>query len=239
MAKFEPPAPPYLGPPAHFSSGNNRPITRIVMHATVSPCVKGGARDIARYFRSQAAGGSAQYVVDPGEVIQACYDSVIAWGAPPNPHSLHIELCDPMTGPGRRWHDNAHQSMLDHAAELTAQLCLAYDVPIHRIDVADLKAGRHGICGHADVSDAWHQSDHWDPGPAFPWPEFMHRVRRAAALLQDAPAAKPTPGEVTRERATPTRVTRARRLLRRALAKRDGIHDKRAIRAALRDLPKR
>jgi len=39
--------------------------------------------------------------------------------------------------------------------------------------VADLKAGRRGVCGHTDVTDAWHQSDHDDPGPWFPWDKFM------------------------------------------------------------------
>ncbi|WP_446924560.1 hypothetical protein, partial [Klebsiella pneumoniae] len=39
--------------------------------------------------------------------------------------------------------------------------------------MADLKAGKRGVCGHVDVTDAWHQSDHDDPGPWFPWDKFM------------------------------------------------------------------
>ena len=39
--------------------------------------------------------------------------------------------------------------------------------------MADLKAGKRGVCGHTDVTDAWHQSDHDDPGPWFPWDRFM------------------------------------------------------------------
>lgn len=236
------PNPPFLGPPAHFSSGSNKPIHRVVIHATVSPCKPGGARDIAAYFRSPSAGGSAHYVVDPGEDVQACYDSAIAWHAPPNNNSLGVELCDPMTGPGARWSDKSHRAMLEIAAKLVAQLCLAYDVPIRRIDVADLKAGRHGICGHADVSDAWHQSDHWDPGDAFPWEQFMALVRRAAREF-DPPTPvprDPNPVDRRKERAKPTRVTKARRLLRRALKGSDPSHVRYdQIRAAIRDLPDR
>lgn len=34
-----------------------------------------------------------------------------------------------------------------------------------------------GICGHDNVSDAFHQSDHDDPGPYFPWNEFIAAVQ--------------------------------------------------------------
>lgn len=178
-----PPSPPYLGPAAHTSSGDNKPIHRIVIHCTVSPCERGGARDIASYFRSPRAGGSAQYVADPGESVQVVKDSVIAWHAPPNPHSIGYELCDPMAGPASRWDDQDHRSMLLIAARDVAQLCLAYGVPVRRLSAADLKAGLEGICGHVDVSQAFRQSTHWDPGPDFPWKRFMRQVEAFAGEM--------------------------------------------------------
>ena len=190
---IKPPAPPYLGPAAHTSRGNNKPIHRVVIHCTVSPCVKGGARSIAAYFRSNNAGGSAHYVVDPYEAVQVVYDGVIAWHAPPNANSLGVELCDPMTGAAKRWGGGNHKLMLDRAAELVAQLCLAYDVPITRLSVDDLKAGRHGICGHVDVSQAFHQSTHYDPGDGFPWDHFMQLVKQHANALHFTPKPAPQP----------------------------------------------
>lgn len=234
------PNPPYLGPAAHDSGAGNMPLTRVVMHCTVSPCRPGGARDIAAYFRSPNSGGSAHYIVDPGDTVQVVYDSRIAWHAPPNSHSIGVELCDPMSGSGARWNDADHQAMLKRAAKLVAQLCLAYDVPIRRLDVADLKAGRKGICGHADVSDAFKQSSHWDPGPAFPWEQFMRYVRREAERFTAQPVPDPTPVDKRKERAKPTRITRARRLLRKALSKTDRTHERYdQIQAAIRELPKR
>ena len=231
------PSPTYLGPPHRDSGAGNKPIRRVVIHCTVSPCEPGGARNIAAYFRSQSAGGSAHYVVDPAEVVQSAYDSVVAWHAPPNSNSLGIELCDPMSGSGRRWKDRRHQDMLHNAAKLAAQLCLHYDVPIRRIDPGDLRNGRHGICGHDDVSDAFKQSSHWDPGPAFPWAQFMTMVRAAAKnLTNEAPTPSPEPNK---ENKTPTLVTRARRMLRSAFKRADGIHRRQRIRAALNRLPDR
>jgi N-acetyl-anhydromuramyl-L-alanine amidase AmpD len=184
-----PPAPPYVGP-AHFMGGTgNKPINRVVVHCTVSPCQPGGARNIAAYFRGTTAGGSAHYVVDPTESVQCVFDSYIAYHAPPNSHSLGVELCDPMTGPDTRWADANHQSMLKRTAVLVAQLCLAYGVPITRLSVSELQAGKRGICGHVDVSQAWKQSTHWDPGPGFPWDQFMTYVRAAAADLQNTTPA--------------------------------------------------
>lgn len=193
------PAPRYVGPAFHTTAGHNKPINRIVLHSTVSPCVPGGAEHIAAYFRSAVSGGSAHYVVDPSEVVQVVFDDEIAWHAPPNQHSLGIEMCDmPATSINRwddpatdmhstrknplRWLEPNHRRMLRRAARLTAELCLAYDVPVRFLSSKDLLAGAHGITTHANVSGAWHESTHWDPGV---WPKrsFMRAVRNQVKTL--------------------------------------------------------
>lgn len=181
-----PPSPPYVGPAAHTSAGDNKPINRIVLHSTVGPCEPGQARHIAGYFRSPGSGGSAHYVVDPKETVQVVYDGVIAWHAPPNQHSIGIEMCDyPSSVTANRWKDANHKAMLDRVAELTARLCLAYGVPIQFLTSADLLAGKRGITTHNNVSQAWHQSTHWDPGM---WPRwrFMRAVRKHARAIKKA-----------------------------------------------------
>ena len=188
------PAPTYLGPAKFHGGSGNKPIDRIVIHCTVSPCVKGGARNIAAYFRDRVTRpSSAHYVVDPGEVVQTVWDSVVAYHAPPNDHSLGVELCDPMTGPGSRWRDDDHEAMLRHAAELVAGLCAAYNVPVRHVTPAQLRAGERGICGHADVRDAWHQTTHYDPGETFPWAHFLKLVREAGKP-EPAPRRAPSRG---------------------------------------------
>lgn len=178
------PSPVYLGPAAHTSAGSNKPIRRVVIHSTVSPCERGGARNIAAYFRGKSAGGSAHYVVDPGEVVQVVYDGVIAWHAPPNQHSLGIELCDyPDATSAARWADPNHQAMFARAARLTAQLCLAYGVRPWFVGRIGLRLGRTGVTTHNEVSQAFGQSSHWDPG-AWPRRKFMRAVRREVKAIK-------------------------------------------------------
>lgn len=193
------PSPKYLGPAAkHGDTDGNKPIGRIVIHSTVSPCEPGGARNIAAYFRSSKAGGSAHYVVDPSEVVQVVYDSTVAFHAPPNTHSLGIEMCDvpgprPDDKPGTarymslkrawRWAKPNQKAMLARTARLTAELCLAYDVPPYFVNAKGLKAGKRGVTTHAQVSAAFHLSTHWDPGW---WPRltFMRMVRAEVAKIK-------------------------------------------------------
>ena len=177
IVSFPAPSPIYLGPAAHDSGPGNKPIHRIVLHSTVSDCEPGGARNIASYFRSENAGGSAHYVVDPGEVVQVVFDDTVAWHAPPNRNSLGVEMCDrPHPDSKARWSDENHRAMLKRTARLVAELCLAYDVPPWFVGEARLRAGARGVTTHATVSKAFGQSTHWDPG-AWPRFRFMRMVR--------------------------------------------------------------
>jgi hypothetical protein len=49
-------------------------------------------------------------------------------------------------------------------------------VPVRFLSAQQLLAGEHGITTHANVTQAFHQSTHWDPGL---WPKraFMRQVR--------------------------------------------------------------
>lgn len=211
-----PPNPPYRGPAAHTSAGANKPLHRIAIHSTVSPCEPGGAEKIAAYFRSPSSGGSAHYVVDPDKVVQVVFDNVVAWHAPgcdwsatshPEPESVHsigIEMCDtpgPVPGdkPGSakwkaakrawRWGNPNQLKMLHRTARLTARLCAAYGIPPQFLTVAELKAGKNGVTTHNNVSTAFHRSTHWDPGF---WPRryFMTLVRARYKRLTGAKGDK-------------------------------------------------
>jgi N-acetyl-anhydromuramyl-L-alanine amidase AmpD len=160
-----------------YHGGHQGAITRIVIHGTVSPCTRGGAAATARYFQSPSTGGSAHYVVDPGEVVRCVPEDVVAYHAPPNTGTIGIELCDPQKGAASRWGDADHVSMLVLAAGLVRDVAERHGVPLTRLTVAQVKAGKRGICGHVDVSKAFGMTDHTDPGSGFPWAAFMALVQ--------------------------------------------------------------
>lgn len=192
MPKYPPPSPPapFGGVPANHSGQDNHPPTRVVIHSAVIPCEPGRARQLCEWNARGATGGSWHYATDPSGAYQASWDRFVCWHAPPNSRSLGIEMADyPGARPtGRtraalhalrkswRWAGKNHRAMLEHTAWLTARLCLAYDLPPVFLSARDLRAGRKGVTTHANVSQAWRQSTHWDPGW---WPRrrFMRRVR--------------------------------------------------------------
>lgn len=185
----------------HDDGPGNLTPTRIVIHATCpnigypKASAAGLARSTANYFTSKAAGGSAHYVVDPDDEQHSVADAHIAWHAPPNPHSIGIEICAeggdyPRSYTRDQWLSPQVWPAVERAAARTAELCDRHGIPKVRLSVADLLAGRHGICGHVDVSNAWHQSAHSDPGPAFPWAEFMDAVTDGAHASSGTPKAR-------------------------------------------------
>ena len=72
------------------------------------------------------------------------------------------------------------------AAGRVRELCERFDLPKQRLTVDELKAGKKGICGHIDVHLAFHQTSHSDPGPNFPWKEFLALVNGDQALAAAA-----------------------------------------------------
>lgn len=172
-------------------------VNRIVIHGTnqggggfpdsSQPDVAGGT---SRYFTDPASGGSAHTVSDSSQLIRCVAENVVAWHAPPNDNSLGNEIASQSWYTRDQWLDARVWAAVDRTAKETAAQCLRWNVPIVKLSSADLLAGKRGICGHVDVTNAWHQSDHTDPGDGFPWPEFIAAVQKYAGQ----PSA-PLPGD--------------------------------------------
>lgn len=150
----------------------------VVIHSTESGRGKGTARAVAGWFAGASAPrASAHYVVGDDEVLQCVLEEDVAWAAPGgNRTGIQIELCGRASQTADEW---LRGPMLGRAAALVAGICRRRGIPIVRLSPADLLAGRRGITGHVDVSRAFRESSHVDPGVNFVWEDFLEMVRRA------------------------------------------------------------
>jgi N-acetyl-anhydromuramyl-L-alanine amidase AmpD len=162
----------------HKTDAVDRAISVVVIHTMEIRERDGAAEACAAWFASPVSDVSAHYCVDADTTIQCVREADIAWHARGgNANSIGIELAGYAGQQARDWNDNYSDAVLERAAALTAEVCARYRIPVRRIRADGLVAGRRGITGHSDVSVAFHKSDHWDPGPAFPWNDFLRRAR--------------------------------------------------------------
>lgn len=169
----------YIGPPAHESGGGNVVPFAQTIHATCpglgypSASRAGRAVETAHYFQNPAAGGSAHVVCDVSASVRCAPDDMVCWHAPPNSRTIGYEICGESTYTRDQWlSPEVWPAVARVAAEVKAD-AIRYGIPIHRCTVDEVRANHGGQRGHVDVSNAFHQSDHTDPGPGFPWDRFM------------------------------------------------------------------
>ena len=162
----------------HQTDAVDRSISVVVIHTMEIRERDGAAEACAAWFASPVSEVSAHYCVDSDTTIQCVREADIAWHARGgNTNSIGIELAGYAGQQASDWSDEYSRAVLERAAELTADVCGRYMIPIRRLRASGLVAGRRGITGHADVSAAFRKSDHWDPGPAFPWDRFLRLAR--------------------------------------------------------------
>lgn len=162
-----------------------RRIDVVVIHTMEIPERDDAAAICARWFARSASQVSAHYCVDAGTTIQCVREQDIAWHARGgNGASIGVELAGSAGQGTLDWEDAYSRAVLARAATLVADVCRRHRLPVRRIGAVELRAGRRGITGHGDVSEAFGKSDHWDPGPGFPWDGFLGQVRLAQRTVK-------------------------------------------------------
>lgn len=157
---------------------------RLVMHTTEGgngfpgSSAAGQAYDTARFFDTTSP-YSAHWTVDLTTVEHVVSEGTVAYHAPPNANSIGIEMCAKAAYTYAQWKSPQVWPMVLRAARLAADVCLRHNIPAVKIGPMQLVAGQSGISGHVDVSNAWHETTHTDPGPNFPWAEFIQAVQVA------------------------------------------------------------
>jgi hypothetical protein len=167
----------YFKQAKHYRAGGNLPPTRVVIHDMEYPLGKKGAEWCADYFHSGERIASAHYCVDADSVAQSVREADVAFHAPPNNHSIGIEQAGFSSMKRPDWLGPECLPELKLSANLCADICKRHGIPVVFLSPDDLKAGKRGITTHNNVSLAFHQSTHTDPGPNFPIDWYLDRVR--------------------------------------------------------------
>lgn len=173
---------PFIGarwftPDGNVEAGKIR-IDRIVIHDEEYRESVHSAEDIGRMFQSTTTKKSAHFGVDADGVTQYVQLKDVAYHAPPNRFSIGIEHDGFSKQTREEWLDpQLGLKTLTISAALTRELCAHFDVPIVWLSVQDLLAGKRGITSHNNVSIAWKQSTHTDPGPQFPVDTYLDLVK--------------------------------------------------------------
>lgn len=166
-------------PPRSWSDANRTAVQLVVVHTTEGSARASAAEDGAAYDQRRTDGTSTHYFHDSDSTIQCVRTADQAHTARTqgNRRGVHHELC---TRAGKAdWADAYHQAMLRRAAKQAARDARKWGIPVRALNPSEVRNGLKGFCGHADITAAFPQDHgtHTDPGPNFPWSQFLDLVR--------------------------------------------------------------
>jgi len=186
----------WVGYPRSYTKGRLRPVQYVVVHNTAGTEGPNSAEAGAAYDKVRTDGTSTHLFIDSDSALREVPDTDRAHHARQhgNQIGLGVELCGGARQTDAQWHDAASLATLRLSAREVAQLCYDHDLPVRRLSVSEVRAAYYapagqrpkGICGHIDVTMAYPEDagDHTDPGPGFPWTEFLAMVAAELAVLK-------------------------------------------------------
>jgi hypothetical protein len=85
------------------------------------------------------------------------------------------------------WLDTESRALINGAARYIVDMHHRHGFPLERRSPAELRAGLGGITDHDSVAKAWGQTDHWDPGPQFPWDVLFDDITQLTTPTTSTP----------------------------------------------------
>jgi len=169
----------------HYTKAFRTRIDWIVIHATGGPETPRRSDATAAMFARGEREASAHYVVDPAQVVQCVRETDIAWGAQGgNRYGVHVELCGRADQTRDQWQDEASAAELRLAATLIADIASRHAIPVRMLTAPDFAANERGIIGHSTIVKATGKGCHTDPGPGFPWADFIEMIDGEMEMLE-------------------------------------------------------
>jgi N-acetyl-anhydromuramyl-L-alanine amidase AmpD len=178
-------------PAKHFTAGRGGAIVNlIVLHTTEGPETDHRSEATAAMFHEGESEASANYIVDPAEIMQSVLEQDASWHSghhATNMRSIGIEQCGTAQQTPEQWADDASSRELRNVAKLCAKLCVKYVIPRIKLSPEDVAAGASGFCGHIDVTIGLNKGKgHRDPGRDYPWAAVLAMVEQEIDALNAA-----------------------------------------------------
>lgn len=163
-------------PGGHFSPGRpSGPPLWGVVHATDNTA-SNESEDAYAHTRVDASAHAYVDNDDPG--IQTVLTTDRAWSAfqVGNELGVHVELTGKGSWSREQWLGQARESIRAAAAFL-GDCASKYGWDLVKLTTEQVATRRlTGFCGHVEITDAFGQGDHRDPGPGFPWDVLLSDV---------------------------------------------------------------
>lgn len=170
--------------PAAWNAGRpyGRPLW-IVVHTTEGSEGLRSAEDGAAYDARREDGTSTHYFHDQDTTVQSVYthDRANAAKGTGNKYGIHHELCGKAAQNPAQWDDAASAGTLARFARQAARDAAKWDIPVRHLTVAQVRNFESGFCAHSDISAAFGESTHTDPGSNYPWTDTLNAVRAIMA----------------------------------------------------------
>lgn len=171
--------------PKSWTNANRTYVQLIVIHTTEGHERATSAEDGAAYDARRTDGTSTHYFHDQDSTVQCVRTNDQAHTArrQGNRRGIQHELCGRAGQSDEQWDDAASNGTLRRAAKQAARDVRKWNIPVRHLTVAQVRDGQKGFCGHYDITRAFPEDGgtHTDPGPNFPWTEFLNLVRAELA----------------------------------------------------------
>lgn len=139
--------------------------------------------DAVAKWQQDPANGSSYNVIfgTDGRVVRVNDDNYKPWAAGPTANAVGVH--GSAIGRAARTREQwiAFPEQIEAMARWAANVHTEYGVPLRWLTAEQVRAGSWGFCGHAEISAAWKEVDHWDPGNGFPHDLILHLAKEFAA----------------------------------------------------------